>query len=165
MLKYIFFIKAYFYLSLQRIFVLIRSNPENKTLIKYLKCAYSYMINTKNMFDYKEFEKFKVNLIECVNDECEWENIEYILYEDKKYSLCDNLKYIDENKKYLIDAIKCFFELSENKHTEQLYDLADVLHAFVEAVLIKRKFGKKDFFDTYIDTYNKKWKTDLVLFV
>ena len=149
---------SYFLISLHRLLFLFRSDVSNRRYYNYLCVFYECLNKFSCNYDDDAYKLLEKNLINKAETSEEQQIIKYILYKDKKISVCDNWEELQKTGYVLLSNIKKCILLYEAVKSEQLFDLLDVLEAYVEAVLKKDCWDKDSFKKIYIIPYEIKWK-------
>ena len=139
-------------ISLQKILILLRSDVTNKEYFENLLTIERCMKKTEN-----ETELYKL-LKKCLLPQ---EAYDYIIKKDRQKAFCDNWKMVSMSMCFIKQCINDLIILIHDESYEQSYDYADWFHAFPEAILIKKKWDKGKFKETYIVPYEKKWNCKL----
>lgn len=85
------------------------------------------------------------------------EFLESALMKRKKLRPTDNKKLIADMRPVFAQLFDHASQLNSNNKTEQLKDFLDSIHCLSEALIVKKKWHSRDFWNVYIKPYCKRW--------
>ena len=146
-----------FLIGTQRILIFVRSDiakPINAIILKViLKFISSYLLlNTV------DFESFKSEII-SIHD-LDKDVLEFLLNALSTNNInikTDNFIEINKYMYVMKDSIIEICTHIDQGNTDRAYDLVDAIHCLPEALLNKKQWNSKRYWETYINTYRRKW--------
>jgi hypothetical protein len=154
---------AYLLVSINRIFAFLIVKkvkvPYNIDILKIIK-KYTLLdvINESN--DYCKFKDDILNIGSLDNDAKTF--LKSALNFDTTSVNTDN---VDEIRRYLPIISETISEICKQININNLnnaYDLIDAIHCLPEALLEKKVWNPKDYWDIYINAYRKKWNSQFL---
>ena len=149
-------------LGFQRIFIFIRSQIRSSYNVSLLEKINTYSLLLIGKSEIR-FDMFKIETISIVNGDTEIEDFfnKALNVDCSNYSI-NNLKEIMRYLYVLSDtALEICKQLKEGQF-ERAYDLVDAIHCLPEAILTKKNWNSKVFWNTYIRPYREKWDSDFL---
>lgn len=147
---------TFFLLGFQRIFIHIRSqiqNPYNIGLLKKIS-EYSLTLIKSDI----EYDIFKTEINKIVNSDAQLEELFKMALNNINISFeTDNLQEIKGYLYVLSDtSLEICIQLNAG-YFDRAYDLVDAIHCLPEAILSKKNWNTKVFWNTYIKPYRERW--------
>ncbi|MHB8064409.1 MAG: hypothetical protein ACYDG2_17555 [Ruminiclostridium sp.] len=151
-----------FLLGFQRIFILIRSqirSPYNIRLLGKIS-EYALMLKDRNNIEY---DMFKIEILEMVEGDIEIEEfLNNALNNINSNFETNNLMEIKSYLYVLSDtAIEICKQLKDGC-LDRAYDLVDAIHCLPEAIISKKNWNSKAFWNNYIKPYREKWDSNFL---
>ena len=155
-------IVTYFMLSIQRIFIIIRSQIRYPCNINLLEVIYKYSLQLKSE-GIIEFGAYKADIITTVKDNID---IKKLINGALKFNnitfITDNLSEIDRYLAVISIVTLEICKQLENENFDRAYDLVDAFHCLPEAIINKKQWNPNEFWDVYVNMYRKKWDKDFL---
>lgn len=137
------------------VFALIRSTPEVMDIDRFLKDIKKYYLKEMRDWNYEEFMLIFRN--NCPRGSYEEFKNQDVFLSHALPTLTDNVPMFSVYRCVFSDLFDHALSLNAQKKTEQLKDFFNVIHCLPEALLWKKKWHSRDFWNLRIKPYCKRW--------
>ncbi len=147
---------TFFLLGFQRIFIHIRSQiqrPYNINLLEKIS-RYALLLNESDI----GYDMFKAEILKIADTDAQLEEFFKTALNNFNISFeTDNLQEIRSYLYVISDTSAEICMQLDNGNLDRAWDLVDAIHCLPEALLSKKDWNPKSFWDTYIRPYREKW--------